>query len=737
MKKKLMGFLLTTMMVTSPYAYAASFDFESFQLERSSYNQGDYPSFTVRLSNSYAADNLVLNNNIRGSILSGNNYVPRNESFNMPSNQQILESLRELEYVYETTGLKLYVNDSYNGYQNVSVVNPDGRNVHDLFNLLNSTGVFDVVEYFEFTRPDQDVMVAKPNASGRDKSNGSDVSVMSVINTGAFNDSFYPEQTHFGRQAANSLGSHSFEAAIGLLKNSGVLNGRKINVAVVDSGYFPHEDIEFAETKDFALAPLYQTNLEFYDGYIYLNKNRANLLDHDTTRNNDFSIGCDGYFLNADGSVIDGMEDEAEKCFSNFNNASISTIDPAYLCKSEYGCNLNDWVEFENDGRSILYSDTHGIEVAGLIAAKSNNNKGIAGIIPSENVNLINVASLYDGNGSSTNINLGILWAAGMLEHPDVEPAKYPADVINLSLGGYGLCNQRHDVNRNSDFAPSSAIFEKLYNAGVVVVAAAGNDNLNHFQTSPSSCAFTVSVGALNAAGKLAFFSNHGFDLDVMAHGEGVITTTNTINDRNDERLYTFIPFVDDADSRSAYGAVNGTSFSAPIVSGLVGLLKLADPSLTPKDIFEVINSTATRMDDYGKCSYLGCGNGSINAEKAVRFVLYGEMLDDVEAKHFLAETDFVHNEARISKLAEYGDVCGKYKITNGINVENGNFEYALYGTNDNDSYEPIGVYNSSDFIFDDSHSAYGLVVKNNSNGSTSDMTRVNIDRGFNPSICQ
>ena len=733
MKKTLLSAILTTSLFSlSMSALAQDFDFENYQLNPNYIGAQNKPFLTVRLSNDFAANNLVLNNNIRNSILKGYEYQPRNENFEMPTNNQILSSLSELERVYNMTGLKLYVIESYNGFQDVVVTNSDDKSINELIGLLSSTNLFDSIDYFEFNESQNTERALVSGSESKINAKSDGVGVMSVINTGAFNDPFYPEQAHFGRQGYNSLGSHSFEAAIQTLKSSGVMNGRKVNVAVIDSGYIEHEDIKYAQTKDFVIARPSYRNYDFYDGHVYLNKNRSDVENYRIVSS--YEVDCDGYFLNKDGQVIEGMENQANQCFENFKDTSISLINPEYLCKEEYGCYLEDWVSFENDGRSLFYRDTHGIEVAGLIGAISGNNKGITGIIPSENLNLIGVSALIRNSGVNQVINKAVLWAAGVLEHPDMEPTKYPAQVINMSLGGGGTCNKRKNIT-NKNRMPMSAISEYLYERDILIVAAAGNDYRDHFLTEPSSCSFGMSVGALDAHGRMTYFSNHGFDLDVMAYGESVITTTNRIDGSNSERMNTFIPFVENANSRNAYGAVSGTSFSAPITSGLVGLLKLADPTLSAEDIIQVINSTATRMDNNGNCYYLGCGNGSINAEKAVNYVLYGEMTNELEANHFLYGTDFQFNENRYNQLSQYGDICNRYRVTNGISVENGNFEYTLYGSN-GDGYSEIGVYKNPDFIFNDEYSTYKMEVRNNSTGNSSGMKRVSIDRTYRPSIC-
>jgi subtilisin family serine protease len=165
----------------------------------------------------------------------------------------------------------------------------------------------------------------------------------------------------------------------------------------------------------------------------------------------------------------------------------------------------------------------HGTAVAAIIAAKTNNNIGIAGINPQAKILPIRVGDLkgaYDSDAIA-----GIYYAI-----------KNNAKVINISI-------------RGSQFSELyfEAVFE-AYKKGIVVVASSGNEGKQKKPvTYPAAYPTVISVGSTNPKDQRSNFSNYGLKLDLAAPGEKIIT----------------------AGLNSKYIEAAGTSFSAPIVSGV------------------------------------------------------------------------------------------------------------------------------------------------------------------------
>ncbi|MDN4592860.1 S8 family peptidase [Polycladomyces subterraneus] len=220
-----------------------------------------------------------------------------------------------------------------------------------------------------------------------------------------------------------------------------------------------------------------------------------------------------------------------------------------------------DWDPSDGNG--------HGTHVAGVIAAATNNHKGIAGIAPNAMIYAVRVLD-NNGNGTLENVANGIIHAADQ-----------GAKVINLSLGaGYDSQTLKDAV-------------QYAWSKGAVVVAAAGNSN----SSQPSYPAYydqVIAVGATDKYDNKASFSNFGSWVDVAAPGVDI---------------YSTYPI-----AYGQYATMSGTSMAAPHVSGLAALL--AAQGRSNSEIRDAIQKTADKT--VGTGTYWTYGR--INASKAVRY---------------------------------------------------------------------------------------------------------------------
>ena len=265
-----------------------------------------------------------------------------------------------------------------------------------------------------------------------------------------------------------------------------------------------------------------------------------------------------------------------------------------------------DWTTADqcNPGEVAEDSSWHGTHVAGTIAAVTNNNKGVAGV--AFNAKVMPVRVLGHCGGVSSDISDAIVWAAGGAVS-GVPTNANPVEVINMSLGGPGSCG-----------AGTQSAINFAVNAGVVVVVSAGNDNADAVGYQPASCQNVIVVGATDKDGAKASFSNYGSAVDVSAPGggEGSFIASTWNNGLT-------IP------TTEAYVGMQGTSMSAPHVSGVAALMQSVAPS-TPGAVENVLKSTARALPV--TCPQ-GCGTGIINALGAVTGAGNGALLiSDVSA---------------------------------------------------------------------------------------------------------
>lgn len=203
----------------------------------------------------------------------------------------------------------------------------------------------------------------------------------------------------------------------------------------------------------------------------------------------------------------------------------------------------------------------HGTAVASLVAGASADAMGVA---PAAEVLSVRVTGA-DGVGDAFSVAQGILaaLAAG-------------AKVINISLGGY------------STSPVLGAAIEEALAAGVAVVASSGNDQANRIAW-PAAYAGVVSVGATDAAGVQAIFSNSGAGLQLTAPGYALQA----------------------ASPAGASSSFSGTSASAPVVAGAIATLLSQWPDLTALEAADLL---ATHANDGGAAGAdPDYGNGTLN----------------------------------------------------------------------------------------------------------------------------
>ncbi|KIL49824.1 S8 family serine peptidase [Jeotgalibacillus soli] len=216
-----------------------------------------------------------------------------------------------------------------------------------------------------------------------------------------------------------------------------------------------------------------------------------------------------------------------------------------------------------------LWPGEHGTHVAGIIAASMDNLTGGAGVAPNANIMPIDVFNGYDGAYLSDVID-AIYYAVDS-----------GADIINMSLGGYEYSSNENDA------------IQYAHQRGVLVVAAAGNDNVN-YPSYPASYNNVISVASTTASDGRSYFSNFGPYVDIAAPGSSV---------------YSTLPF-------DWYGEMSGTSMASPVVAGVAALVLASEPQLTNTQLATRLTTTADDLGAAGRDDYYG--HGRVNAKKAL-----------------------------------------------------------------------------------------------------------------------
>ncbi len=230
--------------------------------------------------------------------------------------------------------------------------------------------------------------------------------------------------------------------------------------------------------------------------------------------------------------------------------------------------------------RGTIAAEFHGTWSAGVISARPAEELGTIGVAPNAEILPVRVFGL-GGAISASNLIEAIGYAASR----DV-------DVINMSLGGLRV-----------DRALAESIFAVLDEyPDLVIVASAGNSDLDGVSF-PAALPGVISVGATDMDGRRTFYSSYGGRLDLVAPGGdttfsnrgGIVTTGGTWVDG----FWRGISVPDYSwglalDPRGQYVSVQGTSFSAPVVSGVVALMKGENQDLDREETMEILAETAT-----------------------------------------------------------------------------------------------------------------------------------------------
>ena len=214
----------------------------------------------------------------------------------------------------------------------------------------------------------------------------------------------------------------------------------------------------------------------------------------------------------------------------------------------------------------------HGTHVIGELAAETDNGAGVAGIAPGVSIMPVKVLS-DSGSGWFSDILDGIDWAR-----------THGATVISMSLGG------SLDPTSIAYYQPVS---DSAYNAGITLVAAAGN-NGDGTISYPGAFNHILSIAATNNADQHASFSNANTTVHLAAPGVSILSTYRT----------------------GGYVSMSGTSMSTPHVAAVAGLVRSAHPTATVDEVEAALRETAVDLGTAGRDNVFG--SGRVDAAAAV-----------------------------------------------------------------------------------------------------------------------
>lgn len=219
-----------------------------------------------------------------------------------------------------------------------------------------------------------------------------------------------------------------------------------------------------------------------------------------------------------------------------------------------YGKNIR------NPRKPPIDCDGHGTHVAATAVGKLS---GVASNGRAISVKILNCS----GRGSCSNVLSALEWVAeDSTRRRDMYGER---SVAIMSIG-----------SRSSDCAPTLEAAKVLWDSGVFIAAAAGNDRGDACQTYPARSTSTFAVGAFDIKDRMYFRNNVGPCVDIFAPGVRILAGWG-------------------ANSTSELRRKSGSSMAAPIVAAIAAVILGVEPNMTSDEVKEVITSSSTKGKMY------------------------------------------------------------------------------------------------------------------------------------------
>lgn len=226
---------------------------------------------------------------------------------------------------------------------------------------------------------------------------------------------------------------------------------------------------------------------------------------------------------------------------------------------NEFAGRMGNGVSFVSDNNGTEDCQGHGTHVAGTVGGATY------GVAKGATIHAVRVLNCQ-GSGTTSAVIAGVDWVTA--NH--IAPA-----VANMSLGG------------SRSTALDNAV-RRAVAAGVSFAVAAGNENTNACNGSPSRVSEAVTVGASTNNDRRASFSNFGTCVNIFAPGQNIVSAVNSSN--------------------NATATYSGTSMASPHVAGAMALYLEQNPFAAPADVFNALVSNATS----GKLASIGTGSPNL-----------------------------------------------------------------------------------------------------------------------------
>ncbi len=297
----------------------------------------------------------------------------------------------------------------------------------------------------------------------------------------------------------------------------------------------------------------------------------------------DFDIDCSDVAVGVmDSGIQTNHEDLIDNIWVNTGEIAGDGIDNdgnGYI-DDIYGWNCGD------SNGDVSYVSNHGVHVAGIVSAVTDNSKGVASVARNAKIASIKI---FNSSGKSTlsYIIEGINYAK-----------KNDINIINCSFGGAGWGSTSVSIVKSAIEAVPDIFF--VIAAGNIVTSTPQPDN-DQTAVYPSQLTKdldnVISVANTTSSDELSSTSHYGAtSVDIAAPGTGIYSTIPT----------------------SSYGTMSGTSMATPMVASAVAVMRAVNPNISAKEIKETLCSSSDKLSALTGKVISGGRLNTYNAVKAI-----------------------------------------------------------------------------------------------------------------------
>ena len=282
-------------------------------------------------------------------------------------------------------------------------------------------------------------------------------------------------------------------------------------------------------------------------------------------------------------------------------NVVVAVIDTGSPTKGSRAWESSTWTNDEYDfvsgdddatdpSATMAYpsNGSHGTHVATTIAAKNDGNN-----INGFGLKVMPLRALDENGSGYYSWICNAIAYAGKVSNDTGEIANRKADLINMSLGGGGSC-------------PCQSVIDDVYDAGVVIVASAGNGTVqaNNY---PASCDNVLSVSSIGSNGQKAYYSNYGPMVDVSAPGGDAALDED--GDGDWDGIWAFT-------KDNKLELYQGTSMAAPMASAVIGNVFAKNPNASPGYVYNLLKKRLIVSDMGNEGFDYVYGHGMVDLKK-------------------------------------------------------------------------------------------------------------------------